>query len=81
MTTAEVKVFDTLLEDLDNYYGNAGCNDMILPDTPENRKIVMLATEAKNETELSIEKGKINTVDFMILAYLRKRLRETASDK
>ena len=25
------------IEDLDEYYDNAGCNDLILKDTPENR--------------------------------------------
>ena len=75
MTKAEVKILDDMLEDLDNHYGNAGCNDMKLEDTPENRQIVELAEKDAGFVEkLSVSKGKILTTDFVILSYLRKRL-------
>lgn len=76
MTKAEVKILDDMLEDLDNYYGNAGCNDLTLENTSENREVVKAAQKNEGE-EVYIYKDKICATDFVVLNYLRKRLRES----
>lgn len=77
MTRAEANLLDKLLNDLDESYSSAGCNDLFIPNTPQNREIVLAAEKAK---ELHIVGRTIGTSDQTILKYLRKRLKEHFRD-
>ena len=79
MTEAEIKTLLDFLEDLSNEYGNAGCNDFTLLNTPENLEMVISAIkygyrddDQKEVLEniLSKDKKTIRTVDFVVLDYL-----------
>ena len=83
LTKNEVVCLVDFLEDLSHHYGSAGCNDMNLLDTPENRDLV-LAAEAwmVNQdkeypaTNIQTYDGKIITTDFVILGYLKAKLKK-----
>lgn len=89
MTKNEIAYILGFLNELDDKFGNDGCNDMYLPDTPENRELYIAAAtldlEETGEEEIeSVEdalrgKKKIGTNNLMILAYLRKKLMEEYS--
>lgn len=62
------------LEDLVERMGRAGCNDYELPDTPENRKLVVTAYAEASDWHLHRVDGKIRCADFMIVHELIRRL-------
>lgn len=77
----ERKALGELLDILDHKLSTAGCNDMRLEDTPENRNMIYCAEKwndpAMSEEDartFSTDDGKVFTNDFLILAYLRKKL-------
>lgn len=80
MTKHEAMLLDEMLEELDERFSRAGCNDYSLPDTPENWQLVKEAeaeTEKDNpDPEPYVRDGKVHTSDFIVLAHLRKKLRE-----
>lgn len=43
LTQNEAAYIAAFLEELDDRFGNDGCNDMSLPNTPENREMVVAA--------------------------------------
>ena len=76
MTKAEQKLAAELLNTASDKFGNHGCNDYSLPDTPENRKLVEASNKFNfgEDVELNISKGKIWTTDFSLMGYLADRL-------
>lgn len=78
MTHHEMKYVVAFLKELSNRFGNDGCNDMFLADTPENRQLVLAAEQyadiASNEIRLfEVRKGeskKIGTMNDVVLDYL-----------
>ncbi len=65
MTKNEVAFIVAFLNELDDQFGNDGCNDMYLKDTPENRK---LFTEAEKHwsIENEVEEDEIQSVEDAI---------------
>lgn len=51
MTKNEIALIVGFLNELDDEFSNAGCNDMYLQDTPENRKIFLEAEKLFVEDE------------------------------
>lgn len=71
------------LDDLDERFGNAGCNDFDVPNTPEGRALFAAACrhsygqdEANREIAEAFENSgdSICCFDTMILGYLRHKL-------
>ena len=88
-TPTEKEILFSLLEDLDNSYGNAGCNDFSLPPTEENKEFLQkVAINAfgsdSNQTQTELEDleaafragQELNSMDVLILDYLKGRLAE-----
>jgi hypothetical protein len=75
MTKNELEILDGMLERLSDIMGNAGCNDYELPDTPENRELVTQAHHEELDFTIRVYKGMIQTTDWVVLGYLRKKLR------
>lgn len=89
MDTNAWAILAQLLDMADNEFGNHGCNDFELPNTPENRAL-MDAAERWNapngpaeEWELHISRdGKvIYTQDHFLMAYFAHLARELAGVK
>lgn len=75
MTKNDRAVLDRLLQDLSDRYSNAGCNDFELEDTPDNRELVKTAESLCDAFDgFRLSRGKLCTVDWMVVAELRKRL-------
>jgi hypothetical protein len=78
LNASESKILFEFLERLSDVFGNAGCNDLSLEDTPENRELVLNAEAYSYGDEASGEvrvyNGKIGTMDHTILRYLIHRL-------
>lgn len=70
----------SFLEQLDNEFSNAGCNDLYLPDSIEMRLLVEAADKEQAVEQdrlpemLRIEDEKIGTNDQMVLGYLRDKI-------
>lgn len=85
MTINEVAYIVGFLDELYDKFSSDGCNDMYLPDTPENRR--MYVDSLKNDENcLSVEDSlkvpylsssnekKISTNNQVILRHLRSKL-------
>jgi hypothetical protein len=78
MTKAELKLVASFLEELDNRFGEDGCNDYELPNTPENRKLLKKAFKwgcASDADELIKEMEEdtgptISTMNNIVCGYL-----------
>jgi hypothetical protein len=78
LSCLEKKLLLDFLKDLDESFGNAGCNDYSLPNDPPHQKLMkrviktMFAPKAQQEElEYLIESGKrINTMDTTVLGYI-----------
>lgn len=86
MNPNEKSIFIGLLNRLDDYLSYEGCNDMRLPDTPENRRLITeaemwnvhAATEEEWKAhpdyhEVSLCNGELLTSDYLIFGYLRHK--------
>lgn len=53
LTPEQTRIFSSFLEDYDNRLSNDGCNDMVLPNTEENRRMICDAQlwNCRGETE------------------------------
>lgn len=73
MSNNEAKLLVCFLNQFGDKLGNAGCNDMTLPNTRANRH---LAVDAHFEDEISLNnKGNVIFVtDFLILDCLKRKL-------
>ena len=80
--SVERKIFNELLDRLDDDMGNAGCNDFYLENTPENKRFAEAVTrhyfdecsgfDLKNEIrEIQEYDGSIILIDHDVLGYLR----------
>lgn len=76
-TKNEAALLVKLLDEFGDRLGNDGCNDMMLPDTPENRELVMASENyCLSETgtvAITSYNGEIVANNGMILAYLAKK--------
>ena len=80
MTKNEVAFLAAFLDELSDRFGNDGCNDMFLKDTPNNRKLVIAAEkhQAKEQgeeadTEVHLHNKKLGTMNSTVLDYLRDK--------
>ncbi len=78
MTKTEAMILATFCNELNDRFSNDGCNEMTLPDTPENRELVNKATQYAYGDDVDmkphIEDGEICTGNEAILSYLTHRL-------
>ena len=83
LTQAEADALKEFLNQLEEFFENAGCNDMYLKNTPENKQLAKDATSLLMEPEDAEEclkeideaKGKnFITMDTTILQYLQLKL-------
>jgi len=77
LTKTEAKLIVQFLDELSERFGNDGCNDFTLDDTPENRAFVEAAQEGQ-DLELSIDKKQmlIYTFNTLIVDHLIARVKE-----
>ncbi len=78
LTKNDLSLLDKFLEDLSDSLGNNSCNDYILPDTEENRRMLIEAYDEEDDFDIKncIYKDKLMTYDFIIVGYLRRKLKE-----
>jgi len=76
MNPNEVEWLLHFLEDLGDKYGNAGCNDMSIPNTPENMAMVkrMIASGDYPNNIPQVYRDKIDVFDYELLSYLQEKL-------
>jgi hypothetical protein len=81
LTDTEHKILMEFLDTLNDSFNNAGCNDLYLVDTPENRELVANANLAtfgkdaeKEALEVYAEDGEILTMDTTILSYIMGKI-------
>lgn len=74
MSPTESAYAAAFLDELGERYGNDGCNDFFLPNTPENRKLVQAAlnwnSQDPEERKIHTHKGLIETDNYLIAGYL-----------
>ncbi len=78
MTKNELAYIAMFLEQLGDRFGNDGCNDMTIPDTPENRQLVSEAEiefteEDGTQMEINASDGAIHTGNHVILRCLQDK--------
>ena len=77
LTEAEAKLAAQMLRLASDEFGNHGCNDLELPDTPENRVLVEeLERQAlgKDFEKVGTYKGNLLTWDTLVMNSLAKKL-------
>lgn len=75
MSEKKLKIIKRTLEDLSEYYGNNGCNDLYIEDCEENRKSVEeYNLSIEDDSPLRIIDGKILTYDFFGIYLIKKEL-------
>ncbi len=89
LNETEKAAFKKLSEDIENSYHSAGCNDLELKDTPENRTLVDKANAYANGCtyvewpdsaeygEVTVHSGRILTQDQTIFSYLKSLVLDT----
>ena len=86
LTSAELKIIAILLKESSEEYSNHGCNDYDLPNTEENKTMLVEMIKSsfdEEEQEEMIEnimssKKKLYTYDWVLMSYLSKRCKEAA---
>lgn len=90
LTKNEIAYVVGFLNELENEFSNASCNDMFLPDTPENKRMIKEASieEMGNDfnedwlkAHMTNGEMKIGTNNHTILNYLKRKLIKTAGLK
>jgi hypothetical protein len=79
MTKTEKHLISQLLEAASDEYTTHGCNDLILENTPGNRKVVEEMAEWADPEEpvpVHIHNGDIITYDWLLMRYLAERIVE-----
>ncbi len=81
MTRSEKTLIAAFLKDLSTIYGNNSCNELTLPDTPENRLLVKAANKHATGTEPDEEDyvsddGTLCVCDWFMVDLLRHRLQK-----
>lgn len=87
LTSAELKIISTMLKEAAEEYSNHSCNDMDIPNTDENKKMLIRMVnetydprDAVEEIENieSCKKKTLYTYDWMLMEYLAGRCKEAA---
>ncbi len=87
-TKLEKQLLNDFFERLEDYMGNAGCNDFDVPNTTEGQELMrnvlnhaLQHEEEEKEAQLEslendIEQGRKNllTYDFFVLSYLKSKI-------
>lgn len=81
LTRSEINEIVNMLEIACHRFANLGCNDHRIIDTPENRDMLRRYNKFSGEDEnnIHVHDGLIIVQDFVLMAYLRDRVRETLS--
>jgi len=78
------------LEELSDRFGNDGCNDYAMEDTPENRELFAAVDDhlmktchgyEKSDVTKRIHQGKIHTLNTRVLDCLRDKLKREMEGK
>lgn len=73
-----------MLEMASQVFGNHGCNDFVMENTPENlafvRDMIVDGDEPDDQPSISADGKKIYLMDWMIMDYCERKLREYAED-
>lgn len=86
LTSIEKKLLYDFLEQLSNKMGSAVCNDFDLPNTPENLEFAKAFEQTIRridhapEYTVDVRGTKILFYDFMLVGYLKYRLKEEFGD-
>lgn len=87
-TANETKILLDFLDQLNDYFGSAGCNDYTLPDSPENRLLIETAAAISHGTTLERWRKdedyiapephhrKLFTFDLELLHYLEDKIKK-----
>ena len=70
LTPGQKELLLLFLDDLKNQYSDAGCNDFIIPATPNYVKIAKELQKADPDS-CSIQDGKIYSLDLCWLIYIQ----------
>lgn len=84
LTKSELKQLIKFLENYGEDLGNAGCNDLILDNTPENRAMVKAAMKDQCDEDwddTDTKNKKFYSTDFIVLGYLNSKLSESLKGK
>ncbi len=88
LTKAEMLLAADLLEQASDEFANHGCNDCWIPDTPENREMLLDMAKKNGDKDLT-EDDIINPSkyglgvyfgDSGLMAYLADRIKESCND-
>lgn len=74
MTPGERLLAAKLLRRASDSFSNHGCNDYELPDTPENRALVVDVHEGDYEWEWPDDGKPIYEQDWLLMSHLAKKL-------
>jgi hypothetical protein len=75
MSKETLEIIKGALGDLSEYYGNNGCNDLLIPDCEENRRNVLEYQKyVGEEIELFVKDGQILTWDGLGVYLIKKAL-------
>lgn len=86
MTKAQMKLAAELLEVASDHFSNHGCNDYEIENTPENREWLIQGemdndkslSRAQAEGSIIVHKGKLITMDWLLMARLSCQLKAEA---
>lgn len=77
MTRNEALYLAAFMEGLGDRLGSDGCNDMILPHTPENVELIKEVYKLDNPDPTDVfpvhERDKLYTNNFSVLYYLQRQ--------
>lgn len=73
MKLNELQLIYDFLEELNERFGTDGCNDFIIPRTPQN--IELIRNIDKNFI-VDLNKDCIYTTNFLVVEYLMEKLKE-----
>lgn len=79
VTKTELMVASSLLRMAADEFSNNVCNSLYLEDTPENQELVrqMQRDEGIDDPEkISRHDGRIISLDWMLMGYLSRRLKD-----
>jgi hypothetical protein len=87
LTRAELTLISKLLQEASEEFSNHGCNDCEVPNTEENKALLVDMIKANGEEEemeeqieevMSCKKKTIFTYDWWLMSYLADRCKEAA---
>lgn len=76
MSKAEIKMLISMLEELSDVQGNAGCNDLFLPLTQDNIDFAKTYNASVEEDmQFDIRAKEIVGCDILVTSYFIKKLK------